>query len=73
MGRVLDGFLRVTERLQAVFGPAARSDPDTPVVHRHDDFETASDEDLQHFEVETDDQGHHYAVRKDDPGPRTRH
>jgi hypothetical protein len=43
------------------------------VVHRHDDFETASDEDLQHFEVETDDQGHHYAVRKDDPGPRTRH
>ena len=35
-----------------------------PVVHRHDDFEHASEDDLAGFEVETDAQGHHYAVRK---------
>ncbi|MBT2514154.1 hypothetical protein [Arthrobacter sp. ISL-30] len=73
MGRVLEGFLHVTERLQSVFGPANRGDVEAPVMHKHDDFETASEEELQHFEVESDDQGHHYAVRKDDHGPRTRH
>lgn len=56
-----------TDRLRFFFGPATRSDTDTPVVHRHDDFELASEEDLAHFEVETDSEGHHYAVRRDDP------
>jgi hypothetical protein len=36
------------------------------VVHRHDDFEQASEQDLADFEVETDSQGHHYAVRRED-------
>lgn len=67
MGRVLDGFMNVTERLQAVFGPAARYDADEPVVHKHDDFEAASEEDLAQFEIETDSEGHHYAVRKGEP------
>ncbi|MFJ4027281.1 hypothetical protein ACIPWF_08810 [Paenarthrobacter sp. NPDC089989] len=69
MGRKLEGFQHVTERLQFVFGPATRGDTDSPVVHKHDDFETASEEDLKHFDVETDSEGHHYAVRNDDPGP----
>ena len=37
-----------------------------PVVHKHDDYEHASETDLAGFEVETDAQGHHYAVRKED-------
>jgi len=35
-------------------------------VHRHDDFEQASESDLAGFEVETDSHGHHYAVRRED-------
>ncbi|NYD78578.1 hypothetical protein SAMN05216555_11541 [Arthrobacter cupressi] len=70
MGRVLDSFMHVTARLQSVFGPATQGDTDAPVVHKHDDFEQASEEDLTHFVVETDAEGHHYAVR-DDPGPTT--
>lgn len=49
-----------------LFGPAARGDYAAPVVHKHDDFEYASETDLAGFEVETDSQGHHYAVRKED-------
>jgi len=49
-----------------LFGPASRGDYSAPVVHRHDDFEQASETDLAGFEVETDSQGHHYAVRKED-------
>ncbi|MBG0738204.1 hypothetical protein IV500_01980 [Paeniglutamicibacter antarcticus] len=60
-------FMRFTDHLTRVFGPADRADSDTPVVHRHDDFEKASEEDLAHFEVETDSEGHHYAVRKIPP------
>ncbi len=60
-------FMRFTDHLQQVFGPADRLDSDTPVVHLHDDYENASDEDLAHFEVETDSEGHHYAVRKIPP------
>jgi len=41
-------------------------DADTPVVHKHDEFEQASEEDLSHFVVETDSTGHHYAVRRED-------
>ncbi|WP_426999069.1 hypothetical protein [Pseudarthrobacter sp. N5] len=55
-----------TNRLRFFFGPATRGDTDSPVVHRHDDFELASEADLAHFDVETDSNGHHYAVRKDD-------
>lgn len=69
MGRTLDGFQHLTERLQFVFGPATRGDAGSPVVHKHDDFEVASEEDLKHFDIETDSEGHHYAVRNDDPGP----
>jgi hypothetical protein len=36
------------------------------VVHKHDEFEQASEEDLSHFVVETDSTGHHYAVRRED-------
>lgn len=57
-----------TDKLRLLFGPANRGDTAAPVVHRHDDFEHASEEDLAGFEVETDAQGHHYAVRKEDLG-----
>lgn len=51
-------------------GPADRSDPTLPVVHRQDEFEHASEADLAGFEVEEDSEGHHYAVRKDHPPVR---
>ncbi|WP_139146537.1 hypothetical protein [Arthrobacter sp. SW1] len=70
MGRLLDSFMHVTGRLQTVFGSATQGDTDAPVVHKHDAYEQASEEDLSHFVVETDAEGHHYAVR-DDPGPTT--
>jgi hypothetical protein len=41
------------------------------VVHRHDAFEQASDQELLTFAVETDSEGHHYAVRKDEKPPMT--
>ncbi len=66
MAHVLSGFMKLTDRLRFIFGPATRLDTDSPVVHKHDAFEQASDEDLSHFEVETDSQGHHYAVRRED-------
>ena len=49
-----------------LFGPASRGDYSAPVVHRHDEFELASEAELAGFEVETDAQGHHYAVRRED-------
>jgi hypothetical protein len=49
-----------------LFGPASRGDYSAPVVHKHDEFETASEAELAGFEVETDAFGHHYAVRKED-------
>ena len=49
-----------------LFGPASRGDATAPVVHKHDDYEHASETDLAGFEVETDAQGHRYAVRKED-------
>ncbi|MHA7275492.1 hypothetical protein [Arthrobacter sp. HLT1-21] len=51
-------------------GPAERSDPTLPVVHRDDEFEKASKTDLDGFEVEEDSTGHHYAVRKEHPPTR---
>lgn len=55
-----------TDKLRLLFGPANRGDTAAPVVHKHDDYEHASEDDLAGFEVETDAQGHHYAVRKED-------
>ena len=66
MAHALTRFMKTTDRLRFVFGPATRLDTDAPVVHKHDEFEQASDEDLARFEVETDSEGHHYAVRRED-------
>ncbi len=66
MAHVLSGFMSLTDRLRFVFGPATRLDTDAPVVHKHDEFEQASEEELTHFVVETDSTGHHYAVRRED-------
>ena len=49
-----------------LFGPASIGDSSLPVVHKHDDYEQASEAELAGFEVETDGQGHHYAVRRED-------
>lgn len=61
-------FMNLTDKLRFFFGPASRGDDSAPVMHRHDDFEHASEENLATFEVETDSTGHHYAVRKEDLG-----
>ncbi|PNI08603.1 hypothetical protein CXX84_11120 [Arthrobacter sp. AFG7.2] len=66
MAHVVSGFMSLTDRLRFFFGPAARLDSGSPVVHRHDAFEQASEEELTHFIVETDSTGHHYAVRRED-------
>ncbi|MET3140896.1 MULTISPECIES: hypothetical protein [unclassified Arthrobacter] len=66
MGHALTGFMHVTDRLRFVFGPATRLDTDLPVIHKHDEYEQASDEDLSHFVVATDSEGHHYAVRREE-------
>lgn len=59
-------FMHATEKFQKVFGPADQGDADAPVVHRHDEFEENSQEQLSHFEERTDSSGHHYAVRKEE-------
>ena len=66
MAHVIDRFMSLTDRLRFFFGPATRLDSDSPVVHKHDAFEQASEEELSHFVVETDAAGHHYAVRRED-------
>ena len=66
MAHVLAGFMDMTDRLRFIFGPATQGDPAEPVVHLHDEYEHASEDDLAQFEVETDSEGHHYAVRKRD-------
>lgn len=45
-------------------GSAERDDLDGPVVHRHDEFESASESELAELNVEVDSDGHHYAVRR---------
>ena len=65
--KFVDKFMHATDKFQKVFGPADQGDMSSPVVHRHDDFEDSSDEQLSHFGEETDSAGHHYAVRKDEP------
>jgi hypothetical protein len=64
--RAVKAFMDKTDKLKVLFGPANRGDTAAPVVHHHDDFEHASEDDLAGFEVETDSHGHHYAVRKTD-------
>jgi len=66
MARVVSRFMSLTDRLRFVFGPATQGDAEAPIIHKHDDFEHASEQDLAHFEVETDSEGHHYAVRKEE-------
>jgi hypothetical protein len=62
--RALGRFLDVTDRAAKILVRPHRGDINAPVVHKHDDFEQASEEELRTFEVETDSEGHHYAVRK---------
>jgi hypothetical protein len=66
VAHVVSRFMGLTDRLRFFFGPASRLDSDTPVMHKRDAFEQASEEDLSHFVVESDSTGHHYAVRRDD-------
>jgi hypothetical protein len=66
MAHFVDRFMSLTDRLRFFFGHATRLDSSLPVVHRHDEFEQASEEELTHFVVESDTSGHHYAVRRDD-------
>jgi hypothetical protein len=62
--RFLRTFMRITAEAAKVWGPADRIDSDTPVVHKHDDAEKASEEQLAEIEVERDAEGHAYAIRK---------
>lgn len=55
--RLVDKFMHATNRFRAVFGPADRGDPGTPVVHKHDAAEAASDEQIADMEVDHDAQG----------------
>lgn len=66
MAHAVSRFMSLTDKVRFILGPAARLDANTPVVHRHDEFEQASEEQLSHFIVETDSTGHHYAVRRED-------
>ncbi len=77
--RLLGKFMHAAEHAAAIWGPASHGDTEAPVVHKHDAFEQASEDDLRGFEVATDSEGHHYAVRKDEAsgpergrGPRTK-
>lgn len=65
--RFVQKVMHATDKFQKVFGPADQGDMDEPVVHRHDDFEDSSEEQLKHYEEHTDSDGHHYAERKEEP------
>lgn len=62
--RFMSRFMRVTEKAAKVWGPADRIDADSPVVHRHDASEKASEEQLSQIEVERGEAGHSYAYRR---------
>lgn len=66
VGNALDRFMNLTNKLRFFFGPATQGDTGAPVIHKHDDFERASEQELGRFDVESDSGGHHYAVRKAD-------
>jgi hypothetical protein len=61
--RFMNRFMRATEKAAKVWGPADRIDADSPVVHRHDSSEKASEEQLSQIEVERQ-AGHSYAYRR---------
>ena len=61
-------LMQWTQRLAMnVFGPADRTDAETPIIHRNDDGEIASQEQLADIEVERDNEGHSWAFRKKHP------
>ncbi len=62
--RFMQGMQRFVMNL---FGPADRTDAGTPIIHRNDDEEAASDDQLADIEVERDNQGHSWALRKTHP------
>jgi len=64
-------FMDATYKTRNVWGPADRGDTDAPVVHKHDDYEAASDAELADFEIERDADGHAYAHRKRHEPPST--
>lgn len=53
--------------VMSIFGPADRTDAETPIIHRNDDGEIASQEQLADIEVERDNEGHSWAFRKMHP------
>lgn len=61
--RMVARMMRFTSHAGGVWGAADRSSSDTPVVHRHDDFEKASEDEIAAFEVQRD-HGHAYIYRK---------
>jgi hypothetical protein len=65
---LLARLMQWTQRLAlSVFGPADRTDADTPIIHRNDDGEIASQEQLADIEIERDKEGHSWAIRKTRP------
>lgn len=64
----LTRLMQWTQRLAMnVFGSADRTDAETPIIHRNDDGEKASQEQLAYIEVERDNEGHAWAHRKTRP------
>ena len=50
-----------------LFGPADRADTETPIIHKNDDWEILSQQQLADIEIERDNQGHTWAHRKTHP------
>jgi hypothetical protein len=65
--RVLTKFMSITAKAADIYGPADRLPGNTPVVHKHDEFEKACEQDLAGFEVAIGSNGERYAVRKSHP------
>ena len=63
---IAGGFMHLTDRLRPLLGPADHGDPTTPVLHRHDYDEEASDKELATFHIRSDSGGHRYAIRNSD-------
>lgn len=59
-------FTNSLERLiMNLFGPPDRSPIDMPIIHKNDDAEASSVQQLMDIEIERDDEGHVWAERKD--------
>jgi hypothetical protein len=62
---LLTRLMQWTQRLAMnVFGPAERTDAETPIIHRNDDGEIASQQQLAGIEVARDNEVHSWAFRK---------